>query len=380
MRPPPPAVGSHVDGFEVVGILGRGACGVVYQVRDPDLDRCMAMKLLCDDGDAESRARFSIEAKAAARVIHPNVVQVYGVGSHEGQPYILQELVDGVALSGLLETRGWLSVSSVVEVGLQAAQGLAEAARMGVLHRDVKPHNLLLNEAGLVKLADFGLARLLNAPGGLTETGTTLGTPHYMSPEQALGAPQDHRSDQYSLGATLYHLLAGHPPYEDANVMRVLHMHGQAELPPLLEARPDCSVALAGVVQRMLSKVPDDRFEDFEQIVDVLDELCEDAGALEVRTLGREPRVAVEVVNRREATWRTWGLSLVAGVAALAVVGVAQFLARRTPVTTGPTEIAAPVAPGRLRLVPSAKPSRDPFDARRSDEAAPRDPFGPQRP
>ncbi|MCA9556292.1 MAG: protein kinase, partial [Myxococcales bacterium] len=267
MAAPRPTVLPEVDGYRVEGVLGRGGSGVVYRVTDRRLGRSVALKLLDDDGDPEGRERFRIEAQAAARIIHPNVVQVFGVGEHEGRPYIVMELVDGLPVYDVLRARGPLGPEAVAEIGAQVAEGLAAAAAVGVLHRDVKPHNLLITDAGVVKLADFGLAKLVNGPSGLTQDGTTMGTPHYMSPEQGQGQPLDHRSDQYALGATLYHLLTGAPPFHDDNAVALLLKHAQASLPPVLQRNPACPEALAQAVERMLAKAPDDRFEDFEAVI-----------------------------------------------------------------------------------------------------------------
>jgi serine/threonine-protein kinase len=319
-----------IQSYRVESVLGRGASGIVFRVRDDALDRSIALKLLTDDLDADARARFLIEAKAAARIIHPNVVQVFSVGSHEGRAFITQELVDGYPLSMLLEARGTLSPEAVVDIGLQVASGLQRAAEVGVLHRDVKPQNLLVTEDGTVKLADFGLAKILDAPTpSLTDTGTTLGTPHYMSPEQGLGLPLDPRADQYSLGATLYHLLTGHPPFDDDNAIALVLKHRDAPLVPVRDRRPDVPAPIAAVVERMLAKAREDRFESFEALIAALEDLDPvDEAHGEVRELLdglerlEEPVAAgapapepVEEEPRR----RDWPMGVAIGIAALVI-------------------------------------------------------------
>jgi len=361
MRPALPDVGPSVDGYEVQDVLGRGASGVVYRVRDPQLKRDLALKLLTHDQDEESRARFRIEAQAAARVIHPNVVQVYGAGQYEGRPYILQELVDGLPVSQLLQARGRIAAPAVIELGLQAAEGLAEAARMGVLHRDVKPHNLLLTDSGQLKLADFGLAKLLHAPSGLTERGTTLGTPHYMSPEQGQGEALDHRSDQYALGATLYHLLAGQPPFDAHNALALLRMHAQDELPSLAEACPECSPALVQVVQRMLRKQPSERFACFEDLIDALERAQDDAeqGAGQLREMAPMPAAPA---TRTPWSWLRTGLPVLGAAAAVAVIFAVQVLPPKPATTTGRTVAAGPTPMRALASTAESLPTtRDPF-------------------
>ena len=372
MARPHPTVLSEVDGDRVEGVLGRGASGVVYRVTDPALDRRMALKLLDDDGDPEGRARFRIEAQAAARIVHPNVVQVFGVGEHEGRPYILQELVEGLPVSELVRARGALAPEVVAEIGAQAAEALGAAARVGVLHRDVKPHNLLLTDEGAVKLADFGLAKLVNGPSGLTQAGTTLGTPHYMSPEQGRGHPLDHRSDQYALGATLYHLLTGAPPFDDEHAVALLLKHAQADLPPLSARNPACPEALAAVVERMLAKDPAERFDDFEAVVEALEAAQAPAGAGAVRALARAVAPPPEAGAAPPARWDrvlVGGLAL----AAVGVVLVAQIDGPSAPTRTGggprtPVEVPVPVVPVAAAAVPA--PSAEPaFAARPSIRA-----------
>jgi hypothetical protein len=269
----PPSIGP----YRVEGVLGQGGTAIVLRAHDPTLDRPVAVKLVDRLLDDEARARFLVEARAAGRIVHRNVVQVYGVGDHSGRPYIVQELVDGRPLSELLETRGRLSPGSVIDIGTQAAEALEQAALAGVVHRDVKPQNLLVDDVGQVKLTDFGVAKLTQAPSALTEIGTTLGTPHYMSPEQSRGEALDWRADQYSLGATLYHLLAGRPPFDADNTLALLLKHQNEALVPLRSLVPECPPALARAVERMLEKAPEQRFEAYAELLDALDRAAGEA-------------------------------------------------------------------------------------------------------
>jgi hypothetical protein len=362
-----PEIPQTIEGYRVESVLGRGASGVVLRVRDEALDRSIALKLLTDDLDEEARARFLIEAKAAARIIHPNVVQVFAVGSHEGRSFITQELVDGYPLSMLLEANGRLSPAAVVDVAIQVASGLARAAEVGVLHRDVKPQNLLITEEGLVKLADFGLAKILNAPSQLTESGTTLGTPHYMSPEQGQGLLLDPRSDQYSLGATLYHLICGRPPFDDENALVLLMKHKEAPLPPVRELAPECPEALAAIVERMLAKSPEDRFTDFEEVLEALESV--DAPSSEEH---ESIRVLLEGVEKSEppppakSPVPAWVINGAVVLCAIAVVGAAVYRGRQVAFTHAqrmaireempPIEIARPLVPEQAKAKPAQRP------------------------
>lgn len=264
------AVPQMIGGYRIDAILGRGGSATVYRAHDPALDRTVALKLLAHDLDEEGRARFELEARALSRINHPNVVQVFSSGQHEGRAFITEELVEGCSLSEILEVRGALQPALVVELGAQLAAGLATTAEAGVLHRDVKPENVLVRDDGTAKLTDFGVARLIGAPSRLTEQGTTLGTPHYMSPEQGQGLELDARSDQYSLGATLYHLLTGAPPFHSENVLALLLKHLQCPLVPIREHTPDCPPRLASIVERMLEKSAERRFSSFAEVEEAL--------------------------------------------------------------------------------------------------------------
>ncbi|MCC7385179.1 MAG: protein kinase [Deltaproteobacteria bacterium] len=277
----------RIGEYTLEGLLGRGASSVVYRAFDPSLERPIALKLLLGEIDAEARERFEIEAKALGRINHANVVHVYSVGTHQGRSYITTELVQGHALSDLLEVRGALTPESVIDVGVQVASALGAATASGVLHRDVKPQNLLLTEDGVVKLADFGIARLTDAPSALTESGTTLGTPHYMSPEQARGEVLDPRADQYSLGATLYHLVTGQPPFDSEHTLSLLWMHQELPLFPVRARRSDCPRGLARAIERMLAKDREERFESFDAVIEALETALDDPGESEVE--GPEP-------------------------------------------------------------------------------------------
>lgn len=358
------ALPDSIGGYRVEGVLGRGASGLVLRVKDETLDRSLALKLLTDDVDAEARGRFLIEARAAARIAHPNVVQVYAVGEHEGRAFITQELVEGYPLSSLLEVKGQLSARAVVDIGLQVAEGLRRASEVGVLHRDVKPQNLLVTDDGTVKLADFGVAKLLDAPSALTDDGTTVGTPHYMSPEQGQGKSLDARSDQYALGATLYHLLVGEPPFDADNVLSLLLKHVQEPLPPIRGRAPECPEAVAVVVERMLAKDPGQRFADFTEVIAALEGThpVEDPAAgtpvvlalVEAATKEGKPRLPTEALPAlegrppapRSVADRVIGIGvLLAAAAVLAVTQLDRADDRRVTRSEAPAVVEPPEAP-----------------------------------
>ncbi len=352
-RPLPHSIGS----YRVDGLLGRGASGVVYRAWDEALERAVAIKVLTDL-DPEARGRFTIEAKAAARIIHPNVVQVHGVGTHEDDAFITQELVDGHPLSTILDADRTLGADAAIDVAIQVAEGLAAAEAVGVLHRDVKPHNLLVTHDGLVKIADFGLAKILDAPSSYTADGTTLGTPHYMSPEQGQGKALDARSDQYALGASLYHLLTGAPPFDADTAVATIFLHTNEPLPPIASRAPDCPPGLAAIVERMLAKDPEDRFDSFAALVDALTALESDheghLAALVADAVKDEAPATPRVTNR--ARLERFAL------AATAVVAVGVIAAATKPARTLEKSGAAPIAAPAVEIpVVDVDDARDPF-------------------
>ncbi|WP_446217604.1 protein kinase domain-containing protein [Micromonospora sp. IBHARD004] len=245
-------------------LLGTGGMGEVWRGRDLRLDRPVAIKVLTAAGLDEPMAaeRFDREARAAARLTHPHIVAVYDFGTEEHDSYLVMELVEGRTVAALIAD-GPLPVEQAVSIAMQACDGIAAAHAAGVVHRDVKPGNLIVTPSGTVKICDFGIARLPQAVGQNTLTGpaTKLGTSSYMSPEQALGRPVDPRTDLYSLGCTLYAMLAGIPPFF-GDPLSVLHQHVNEPPPPLRTRRPDVAVDLDALVSELLAKDPADRPTD----------------------------------------------------------------------------------------------------------------------
>jgi len=250
-------IGTTVSHYEVLDKLGEGGMGVVYRARDVRLGRMVALKFL-PPGLAlseEARARFMKEACAASALNHPNVAIVYDVGDAGTGSFIAMELLDGETLRARLG-RERLSPREVVHLGAQIADGLQAAHAKGIVHRDVKPENLLLTHAGTVKIMDFGIAKLADDQLHLTRTGTTLGTLAYMSPEQLLADEVDHRADLWSLGVVLYEMLAGAPPFQRDRDAAVLYEILNAEMPPLQPRCADVPAPLEALIRRLLHKDP----------------------------------------------------------------------------------------------------------------------------
>jgi eukaryotic-like serine/threonine-protein kinase len=259
--------------YELRDLAGTGGMSSVYRARDAVLERTVAVKILHEhfSDDPEYVERFRREARALAQLNHPNIVTVIGRGEFEGRQFIVFEHVDGETLKSLIDREGPLPVDRALTLVHQVARGLAFAHEQGVVHRDVKPHNVLIDEDGVAKVTDFGIARSIDPADGLTETGTLLGTSEYIAPEQASGQRVDERSDQYSLATVLYELLTGEPPYTGENFLAVAMKHIREPVPNVRDMRPDVSPRLDAIVARAMAKRPEDRFPSTEAMMAALE-------------------------------------------------------------------------------------------------------------
>ena len=244
----------------------------VYRAKDRLLERTVAIKLLHEhySRDEDYVERFRREARAAARLSHPNIVTVIDRGEADGQQFIVFEYIDGQNLKQLIESRGRLPVRTALELGIESGRALAFAHESGLVHRDVKPQNILLGN-GDVKVTDFGIARSGDVKQGLTQTGTVLGTSDYIAPEQASGQPVSELSDVYSLGVVVYELLAGEPPYSGESFLAVAMRHVNDPVPSIGDERPDVPLRLDAALRKAMAKSPDDRFESMSAFVKELE-------------------------------------------------------------------------------------------------------------
>jgi serine/threonine protein kinase len=276
----PDLSGRTLGGYRLLACLGSGGMADVYVAEQASLQRWVAVKVLrtATLAHAEAIDRFAQEARAAAALVHGNIVQIHEVGCSDGVHFLAEEFVAGPTLRIWLKERGPLGPAAVLSVLVQVASALDRAAAAGVVHRDIKPENLLVTPRGEVKVADFGLARVLHDNLELTQTGMALGTPLYMSPEQSRGGSVDIRSDLYSLGATAYHLVAGQPPYRGTTGVAVALAHAKEPLTPLLTLQPDFPAAVADVIERLLAKEPEDRFQTPADLLEELDQLAASQG------------------------------------------------------------------------------------------------------
>jgi serine/threonine protein kinase len=270
-----------IDNYTILSRLGAGGMGTVFKARHRRMNRVVALKILSRDtsGDCALTQRFQREVETIGQLSHPNIVMAYDAGEVENGLYLVMEYVDGQDLAAGVKQGGPLSTADATDCILQAARGLACAHNHGIVHRDVKPANLLRDSAGVVKVADLGLAHLSNsdtssANASLTQVGNILGTADYMSPEQAMDSTTvDHRVDIYSLGCSLFFLLGGRPMYSAGSLMALLLKHRDAPIPSLCHARADVPAELDELYRRMAAKKPEDRFPSMAEVVHALERL-----------------------------------------------------------------------------------------------------------
>jgi HAMP domain-containing protein/predicted Ser/Thr protein kinase len=272
------AAGSVFSGrYEVLGTIGKGGMGVVYRARDRQLDEVVALKVLRSEvlkDDPTLLDRFKREIKLARRITHRNVLRTHDFGEAEGTPYISMEYLEGVTLKDLVRGKGALPLPVGLRIAKQMCLGLEAAHQEGVVHRDIKPQNMLIiPETGDLKIMDFGIARVSEmkaGAAGLTSTGTVMGTPDYMPPEQAQGLPADFRSDIYSLGIVFYEIFTGHLPFSGDSVMAVVLAHIQKPAPVPRQANPAIPPELEAIILRCLEKSPAKRYQRVEDVLEDL--------------------------------------------------------------------------------------------------------------
>jgi eukaryotic-like serine/threonine-protein kinase len=261
-------IGQTISQYKILEKLGEGGMGVVYKAEDTKLDRFVALKFLPSHLNAsdQDKARFVQEAKAAAALNHPNVCSIIDIQEHDGQMFIVMEFVDGQTLG---EKKGSISFKQAIDIGIQIADGLAAAHEKGIVHRDIKPDNIMIRKDGIAQIMDFGLAKLRASESKitrLTKEGSTVGTAGYMSPEQVQGHNTDHRSDIFSFGVLLYELFSGQPPFKGVHETALLYEIVNVDPPPMSSVRPEIDPSLDSIVAECLAKEPSERSQSVAEV------------------------------------------------------------------------------------------------------------------
>ncbi|MDA8240762.1 MAG: protein kinase [Nitrospiraceae bacterium] len=293
-------IGKRLGDFEIQEEIGRGGMGQVYRARQISLDRDVAIKILPGNLSEveEFRERFDIEAKAVASLVHENILQMYSKGvTDDGVHYFAMEYVDGEDLGNMLKKGATFSEGEAIGIAIQICRGLEAAWKKNIIHRDIKPSNIILTKSGTAKIADFGLAKSLDATKRLTQTNMYMGTVAYISPEQGEGKPLDHRTDIYSLGIVLYQLLTGSVPFKAETPSSVIYKHVYEVPPPPRTINPAISSAAEAVVLKAIAKKPEDRFQNPVEFREAL----ESVNKAQPEKKGEVPKQAAVFAGQKEA-------------------------------------------------------------------------------
>jgi eukaryotic-like serine/threonine-protein kinase len=374
-------VGELIAGrYELEELVGTGGMSSVYRAHDRILDRNVARKILHErySSDAEYVERFRHEARAVAQLEHPNIVRVIELGAEDGRQFIVFEYVDGENAKELIGRRGPLPVRDALQIALQAAQALAFAHKQGLVHRDVKPQNVLLNSDGRTRVTDFGIARELDVEVGLTESGTVLGTASYIAPEQARGERVDALTDVYSLGAVLFELLTGEVPFDGESFVAVAMRHVNEPPPSAVEGRPDVPLRVDAAVRKAMAKRREDRFGSMDAFAGELRACLAELGPgddAEVTLITHGDPVLREAPKRVRRSRRRRTLLLILLAAALiggAIAAVFLLFPRSSHHGHGTTSATVATAPVRLRAIAAYDPPSDGGDGQEHNSDVPK--------
>jgi serine/threonine-protein kinase len=274
-------IGIEIPGYHIIEKIGQGGMGMVYKAKQLSMDRIVAMKVLNDKYSANSEFvdRFIREARAAGKLNHPNVIHVHDISRANGRHYFSMEFIDGASLKDMLRVEKKINCKKALDIVLQCARALEFAHACQIVHRDVKPDNIMITREGIVKLADLGIAKTFEeSVPAAKEHRRVMGTPHYMAPEQALGKPIDHRVDIYSLGATFYHILTGSTPFNGSTAHAILKAHIQESLPPIQDLNAEVPDPVCFIIERMMAKLPEKRYASMTKLIEDMERVQKGLG------------------------------------------------------------------------------------------------------
>ncbi len=323
------------DRYEIIDLVGTGGMADVYKAKDHKLNRFVAIKVMKKEfsSNKDFVARFRDEAQSAAGFIHNNIVSVYDVGQENGIYYIVMELVEGITLKKYIERKGRLTVQETISIAVQVSMGMEAAHNNHIIHRDIKPQNIIISREGKAKVTDFGIAKAASA--GEAKESQVMGSVHYTSPEQAKGEGSDEKSDIYSLGITIYEMLTGQVPFDGETTVSVALQHIKEDVPDVREKNPDVPEALAAIVKKCTQRDPSMRYQNLTEVINDLKQSLTakdgDSGKEEPADPAPEEPETREPVSREEdedsevnpTIYRV--MSVLGGIAALIIVGVAVF-------------------------------------------------------
>src|SRR6056297_1602775 len=308
-----------ISNYEILEKLGEGGMGQVYKAFDTKLERNVAIKLMLPQVQSgeSSKERFIQEAKSASALDHPNICTIYEIGeTDDGSLFIAMAYYEGESLQEYLK-REIPSYDEALDIAIQVAKGLECAHQSDIIHRDIKPANIMITESGIVKIVDFGLAKLAGVA-HLTQTGSTLGTAAYMSPEQVKGGSVDHKSDVFSCGVVLYELFTGIQPFKSDYYHGMMYAVINEDPPPVCELNPYLPVELEQIVQKAMQKKPENRFQDTNEMVHHLESL-QSGSSVDLNRVGSE----TPAVSDKKLTLINNSKAVVAGVAAIIMIALA---------------------------------------------------------
>src|SRR3954469_7481397 len=352
------------DRYELEELVGTGGMSSVFRAHDRLLDRKVALKVLHEQymADADYVERFRHEARAVAALSHPNIVTVIDRGEHNGRQFIVFEYVAGENLKQLISRRGPAPVTTAIELGIQIARALSFAHQQGLVHRDVKPQNVLLNGEGSAKVTDFGIARSLDVQHGMTQTGTVLGTSDYIAPEQAQGQPVDEQTDVYSLGVVVYELLTSEVPFPGENFVAVAMRHINEEPPSVRERRPDVTPRLDAAIRCAMAKRPTDRFSTMQAFAAELQACLAESQSAGTQVVAPAPQQTTQIRHRRRSV-SPWPVIFAVGALIAIAVIVAVLILNGIPssVPFTKSDSGSPVATGTEKITLRGVTAYDPY-------------------